>query len=97
MNQREQVAGYPTYNYCVHYCYKPLLTLFTHSRIFSTLNMEAICSSETSVNTITTRHHFPENATLQIKDNLEKTPNISSKPNISTYHTENKVRSHALE
>jgi hypothetical protein len=38
---------------------------FLAQLIFSTLKMEAICSSETSVNTQqTTRHYIPEDATL---------------------------------
>jgi hypothetical protein len=32
---------------------------------FSTLNMEAICSSETSVHTRSTRRHIPEDGILQ--------------------------------
>jgi hypothetical protein len=40
------------------------LTLIPHSRIFSTLKMEAILSSETSVNTKSTQRHIPEDFIL---------------------------------
>jgi hypothetical protein len=44
-----------------------LLTLAPCSRISHTLKMEAICSSETSVNTISTWCHIPEDGILQRK------------------------------
>jgi hypothetical protein len=55
-NQREQVA-----TVCSH-----LLTLVPRLRVFSTtLNTEAIRSSETSVYTISTWRHIPEDGSLQ--------------------------------
>jgi hypothetical protein len=44
----------------------PLLTLIHRSWISSTPNMEAIRSSETSVNKIPTRRHIPEDGILHI-------------------------------
>jgi hypothetical protein len=41
-----------------------LLTLVPRSWIFYTLKMEAIHSSETSVYTISTQHHIPEDTIL---------------------------------
>jgi hypothetical protein len=43
------------------------------ARGFFNLKMEAICSSETSVHTITTRRHIPENDILHIhrRENLK--------------------------
>jgi hypothetical protein len=43
-----------------------ILELELPQLIFSTLKMEAICSSETSVDTRTTRRYIPEDGTLQI-------------------------------
>jgi hypothetical protein len=45
--------------------YSYLLTLVHRSWISSTLNMEAIRSSETSVNKISARRHIPEDEILQ--------------------------------
>jgi hypothetical protein len=41
-----------------------LLRLVPRSRIYYTLKMEAIRSSETSVNTISTQRHIPEDGIL---------------------------------
>jgi hypothetical protein len=54
MNQREQVV------------YSHLLTLVNRSRISYILKMEAICSSETSGNKISTRRHIPEDDILPV-------------------------------
>jgi bisphosphoglycerate-dependent phosphoglycerate mutase len=54
LNQLEQIA---VYSY--------LLTLVYRSWIASTLKVEAIRSSETSVNKIPTRRHIPEDGILQ--------------------------------
>jgi hypothetical protein len=50
-----------------------VLTDHGFSYYSSTLKMEAICSSETSVNTISTRRHIPENCFLHIhrRENLK--------------------------
>jgi hypothetical protein len=45
--------------------YSYLLTLFHRSWIDSTLKMEAIRSSETTVNKIPTRRHIPDDGILQ--------------------------------
>jgi hypothetical protein len=48
-----------------HLCLPPAFTLVFAQLILSTLQMEAICSSETSVDTQrTTRHYIPEDGTL---------------------------------
>jgi hypothetical protein len=48
------------------FCLPPVCLLVLAEIISSTLKMEAICSSETSVATQqTTRHHIPEDNTLQ--------------------------------
>jgi hypothetical protein len=45
-------------------CLLPAFTLVSYSTCFSTLKMEAICSSETSVDTQrTTRRYIPEDGT----------------------------------
>jgi hypothetical protein len=48
-----------------HLVYSYLLTLVHRLWISYTLKMEAIRSSETSVNKISTRHHIPEDGILQ--------------------------------
>jgi hypothetical protein len=48
-----------------HSVYRYLLTLVHRSWISYTLKMEAIRSSETSVNKISTRRHIPEDGILQ--------------------------------
>jgi hypothetical protein len=58
MNQREQVG--------VVYSY--LLTLVHRSWIYYALKMEAIRSSETSINKIFTRRHIPEDGILHSHD-----------------------------
>jgi hypothetical protein len=47
-----------------------LLTLVPRSRIFFTLKMETIHSCETSVYTIPTRCHIPEDDIPQVKERL---------------------------
>jgi hypothetical protein len=47
--------------------YSYLFTLVHRSWIASTLKMEAIRSSETSVNKIPTRRHIPEDGILQCR------------------------------
>jgi hypothetical protein len=44
---------------------------------FSTLKMEAIRSSETSVDARSTQHHIPEDDILQYKKLFMRLPNIS--------------------
>ena len=54
--------------------YLHLLTLVLGLRVFffsSTLKTEAIPSSETSVNTISTRHHIPEDCFLPTLINFD--------------------------
>jgi hypothetical protein len=48
-----------------HSVYSYLLTLVHRSWIFYTLKMEAIRSSKTSVNKISTQRHIPEDGILQ--------------------------------
>jgi hypothetical protein len=63
--------------FCVQDACQLLARWFAES-IFSTLKMEAICSSETSVETQrTTRRHIPEEDTLQDILSLNPDPEIA--------------------